>query len=63
MVSNMKKSLGRAVNCVIYSCLIDYQMPYNRVKHYTLIEIQKNGGFKEWDIRIFTNLYCPQTVT
>uniref|UniRef100_A0A8D8W5N2 Craniofacial development protein 2 n=2 Tax=Cacopsylla melanoneura TaxID=428564 RepID=A0A8D8W5N2_9HEMI len=51
----------RDVNCDVYICLVDYQKAFDRVKHGKMIDILKETGIDEKDLRIIGNLYWNQT--
>uniref|UniRef100_A0A8D8SH15 Craniofacial development protein 2 n=1 Tax=Cacopsylla melanoneura TaxID=428564 RepID=A0A8D8SH15_9HEMI len=51
----------RDVNCDLYICLIDYEKAFDRVKHDKMMEILKETGINDKDLRIIGNLYWNQT--
>ena len=51
----------RDMNYDIYACFIDYQKAFDRVQHYKMIEVLKNVGIDDKDLRIISNLYWNQT--
>uniref|UniRef100_A0A8D9EV91 Craniofacial development protein 2 n=1 Tax=Cacopsylla melanoneura TaxID=428564 RepID=A0A8D9EV91_9HEMI len=51
----------RDVSCDVYACLIDYQKAFDRVKHEKMIEILKQTGIDNRDLKIISNLYWNQT--
>lgn len=50
----------RDVNCDVYACLIDYQKAFDRVKHEMMVNILKETGIDDKDLRIIGNLYWNQ---
>lgn len=51
----------RDVNVDVYACFIDYQKAFDTVQHDKLIDILREVGLDECDIRIIANLYWDQT--
>uniref|UniRef100_A0A8D8LPD3 Craniofacial development protein 2 n=1 Tax=Cacopsylla melanoneura TaxID=428564 RepID=A0A8D8LPD3_9HEMI len=50
----------KEMNVDVYTCFIDYEKAFDRVKHEKLIEILKSKKIHDWDIRLIANLYWKQ---
>ncbi|XP_060527658.1 uncharacterized protein LOC132702847 [Cylas formicarius] len=58
-----KNNDARDVSCDVSACFIDYQKAFDNVQHNKLIEILKEIGLGEKDLRIIANLYWQQTAS
>lgn len=53
----------RDMNCNIFACFIDYEKAFDRVQHEKMMEVLRNTGMDDKDLRIIRNLYWNQTAT
>lgn len=50
----------RDINKTVYACFIDFEKAFDKVKHQKMLDILKNTGLDDKDIRIIANLYWKQ---
>lgn len=51
----------RDMNVDVYACFIDYRKAFDRVQHHKMVEILKDLGLDDKDLRIIVNLYWNQS--